>query len=205
MILPALLSESADGDAGPVFAAWNPADKYADLVLSSGNLTVNSTTSVWGGVRATQGKSSGKWYFETTIDVETGTSNRHIGVANSSWALSVLLGYELAGAGWGFRDSGANGASYYNKSATAFTGLTNNTGDVVMVAFDMDTGKLWWGVNGIWSGDPSAGTGEAYASLAGTLYPALSLIGITDQITANFGATAFMYTVPTGFNAGVFE
>lgn len=48
------------------YATLNPSDKDAAITLSGGDLTMSSATNAWRSVRATIGKSSGKWYWEVT-------------------------------------------------------------------------------------------------------------------------------------------
>lgn len=35
----------------------------------------------------------------------------------------------------------------------------------IMLAFNFDTGEMWAGINGVWYGDPEAGTGASYSNL----------------------------------------
>lgn len=187
--------------AAVTYSTWNPSDKHADIALSGGNLVGTVTT---GGsfisMRGTVGVSSGKWYWEVTV---TTTSNVQMSaVAKSTATLN------------GFMGSDANGWSYYggdgqkrNNGVAAAYGASYGTGTVVSCALDLDNGKVWWAKNGTWqnSGDPAAGTGEAYSGLSGTFYAAWTLNTLNDLCTANFGASAFTYTVPTGFNEGLYE
>src|SRR3989344_5257710 len=50
------------------FATWNPSDKSASITFSGSDLTATGPTSgsTFFSVRATIGKSSGKWYWEST-------------------------------------------------------------------------------------------------------------------------------------------
>lgn len=75
---------------------------------------------------------------------------------------------------------------------------------------DSDLANVWYGKNGTWlSGDPSTPTGHSDA-IANQAYPAprpfvssstQSGTGGIRSWTFNFGATAFAYTLPTGFTA----
>jgi hypothetical protein len=122
-----------------------------------------------------------------------------MGIANASFALEDD---DLGGTanGWGMAYSYAYHAGAY------ITG--NNVGNnaVLMIAIDLDDHKLWYGKNGSWldGGDPAAGTGAQYADIhAETLYPALSIRAAnSSSFHANFGESAFDYSVPSGFNSG---
>jgi hypothetical protein len=79
-------------------------------------------------------------------------------------------------------------------------------GDIMQVAVDIDAGKIWFGKNGAWwaGGDPAAGTGAHYTGVSGSLFPMASSAYLSLGIV-NFGASAFAYTVPSGFNAGWYD
>lgn len=172
-----------------MYATWNPADKSAGMTLSGGNLTTDGGDS--GTVRATIGKSSGKWYWEITVGTPP---ERDIGIALATHDLSVFCG----GTGESWAYYGGDGEVYHDDPGTAH-GVTFGSGDVVGVALDMDSGKVWWRVNGTWqSGDPATGTTPAFSGLTGTMYPCIGG-GDNGIATANFGASAFANTPPSGF------
>ncbi|MCP4544345.1 MAG: hypothetical protein GY832_45115, partial [Chloroflexi bacterium] len=95
------------------------------------------------------------------------------------------------------------GQKITNAVNTGYGSAVSN-GDVVMVALDLDNGKIWFGQDGTWeaSGDPVAGTNAAYTTLAGKiLRPAIGGQDATFDTTANFGQSAFAHTPPTDFKA----
>lgn len=176
------------------FDTWNQADKNASITLTLSNLKATSGAN-YANVRGALGKSSGKHYFEYTVNA-INTGGGGVGKSNAT----------LGGAG-AFPGSDANGwaaiqSGIYNNN-TLIDSTTFAIGDVIMVAIDIGAGKLWFGKNGTWlaSGDPGAGTNPMFSGLSGTFYP-YGGGGNTTAITANFGASAFAYTVPSGFNAG---
>ena len=185
------------------YTTWNPADKSASIILSNGNLTAEKAN-VAGthAVRSITGVSSGKWYWEVTIDVDTGSERYNgIGIGTSDAALNLDPGHDANGYGYWGRD----GKKYYNAVGTAFGSIYSTA--VIGIALDMDAGKIWWSLNGVWqaSGNPGAGTNEAYSGIVGTFYAMYSAYGRGNQATANFGASAFAYTVPSGFHSGIIE
>jgi hypothetical protein len=184
-------------DDAVTYATWNPSDKNANITLSNGDLTVTAAGSGWISVRATQFKSSGKWYYEITIGTDNWSS---FGVGSSSATLNDKCGFDAYG--WGLVSY--NSTKYHLNTPTA-SGVGQNLNDIIQIAFDLDNGKIWFGVNNAWSGDPSAGTGEAYSGLSGSLAPMMSTNVNLSTYTVNFGASAMAYAPPTGFNAGVFE
>jgi hypothetical protein len=179
------------------YATWNPSDKAAGITLSGGDLVAyNSIEGAYRGVRATQGKASEKWYWEIAITNDTGGG--HVALANASAVLTSVFGGDVNSYRWQ-----PNGYSYYN-GANKLYGFTYTDADIFMFAVDMDAGKIWVGKNGVWQGDPVAGTGACYSGLTGILFPSWQGFNL-DTVTAYFGASAFAYSVPAGFNSGVYK
>ncbi len=167
---------------------WNPADKNASMTLSGSNLVATTTaSSTWVGVRGLFGMSSGKWYWENKITA--GGSDGGIGVGTTAASLGNIVGGDAYG--WGY--SAGSGFAGNNGAFVAY-GATWGVGDVIGVALDMTDGTLTFYKNGV-------SQGVAFTGLTGTLYPMLSLFDASGSATANFGATAFAYTPPTGYSA----
>jgi hypothetical protein len=180
----------------------NPLDKANSPTASNANLTISGASATSNMFGCTIGVSSGKWYWETyqnaTFSSSSGTYNGNMGVYQSGTA----LGIGATATSWGYGNY--NGIKYSNNVATAY-GSGTTTGDIVMCALDMDSGKIWWGKNGTWfaSGDPAAGTNAAFTNLSGTVIPSFRLyseVGARDM-SVNFGQRPFAYTPPTGFKA----
>lgn len=146
--------------------------------------------------RSLSGKSSGKWYFEATI--EAGGNNTFFGVSGSALASTNFVGQTATS--WGFND---NQQTWTNGSSTG--GYTDAaTNDIFGCAVDLDTGEIWFSINNTWinSGDPAAGTGEVYGTVSGTVYPAASVYNTTDAIRLN---APFTYSPPSGFSEWTLE
>ena len=173
------------------YATWNPADKGANLTLSGSNLI--ATTSGLGIVRSTIGKSTGKWYWEITIGGNPGG----VGTAVSTVSLAAALGN--SGSSYdGFSYNGAYGNTLTGSYSQYPFGATFVAGDVIGMAFDIDAGTLSFYKNGILQGTGQAGfpAGTYYAAVGG---------GASGEIyTANFGASTFSYSPPSGFNSGLY-
>lgn len=174
-------------------AAWDPAAKGGGTTLSNSDRTAASSTANQTD-RATGGKGSGKWYAEITLD----TGAAIIGVGTASASASGYPGSDAHA--WAYHPNG----NLYNAGSGAALGATFTTGDVIMIALDMDAGKVWLGKNGTWQGggDPAAGTSPAVSGLSGTLH----VVGGRDtssarQVTGNWGQAAFAHTPPSGFSA----
>ena len=147
-------------------------------------------------IAATMAMTSGKWYFEVLIGNTTNSHFSHIGVANADNDLFSQLLSTTANSGnvpwdndygWGF--DGYNGSKEHDNTQASY-GSQVSLGDIIGVAVDMDNGKIWFAENNTWlaSGDPAAGSNEAYSNLAGTIVPVVSTQDhATAFVTMNFG------------------
>ena len=185
------------GAAASAATTWNPADKDAGAVLSNGNLKLTGDgTADWSAARGTSGKSSGKWYFEVVQNAAGGAGGGPgAGIADSTANLSTYLGQDAASAGYFY-----NG--FYGTSNSYTGGPTLAVNDVLGIAVDIGARKVWFSKNGAYqNGDPAVGSvGLSIAGMGVTIYP----LGESDgsgAITANFGATAFTTSPPSGFTA----
>ena len=193
----------------------------SSITLSGGNLT--ATTSKSSNYQTTVGdwnafaKSTGKWYYEVNFTSlatnPSGPGGSLVGVAG------LLLNRTLPGGandylgadvfGFGIATSNNNNW-FYQDTTTGNTPCTWNASTTPYVGFAVDMGAaLMWctadGSNWKPSGSPSAGTGGRSLSTNTTLYgivPGISMEGsasATSSATVNFGASAFHFTLPTGF------
>lgn len=180
---------------------WNPSDRDADITLSGSNLIASSTgAAAQGSIRATLGRSTGLYYFEARIDA-IGNAFILVGAAKASFTVSgQYLGEPAAVESVGY--FGVDGTALFSASGGAY-GTTYTTGDVIGVAINFTTGKIWFSKNNTWqnSGDPVAGTGQAWAGITGEYFPALSMFTNTYQVTGRFKVSSFTYSPPTGFSA----
>lgn len=155
---------------------------------------------------------SGKWYWEVKIDSMGNSDAFYVGM----WrALSPLHnGNAPLGANTmslGVRAN--NGYLYYNGLGPIVGAYV--AGNTVMVAFDADAGKIWFGRQGAWfgSGNPATGANPATTGLTqGDWMPAVAIKN--GQVTMNFGqggqsgvtyrtdaGGSFLYAPPAGFKA----
>lgn len=160
-------------------------------------------------IRAADGRSSGKYYWEYTADVLTNAGAPSWGYVGIRAAGSILLhDTMLAAISW------YTGPPIHNTVwvGSAFTDVVIGTvanGQQFGVAVNFDA-KLFWARsdNGQWNGsptaDPASGTGGiSFATLnPGPYYPSFDGDQPGQQVTANFGQNAFNYAVPSGFVAG---
>lgn len=173
------------------YAIWNTADKSTKITIDGLKATKGTAPPDYAGVRANIGKSSGKWYWEMTVTLgSTASDAQFIGVSNTSESVDTFTGATVNG--WSYSPG------YKRHNGATLFGATFTTGDVIGVALDLDAGTLEFYKNGV-------SQGVAFSSgVSGTLYPAVSMGYNTFAVTANFGATAFAYSVPSGYNSGVY-
>ncbi len=188
------------------YATWNPNDKGSSITLSNKNnvATKSGSNSDYtnSGIRSTIGKSSGKWYFEYVYTEDGGSNWPVVGVGNLSANMSDHVGSDTNS--WGIYAQ--DGYKYHNDVGSSY-GTSFVQGDIIGVALDMDNGKVWFSKNGTWmnSGDPAAGTNEAFSGLTGTIYAFIVVHQPSSIWTANFGATGLTYTPPSGFKSGLYS
>jgi len=185
------------------YEVLSPIDTY-DNPPTQGNLTRTSVGhggSPWSTCRGTLGVSSGKWYFEATLTGSIGSvGNNMVGVMTTTTStLSDAYGGSTT------RSYQANGVLQGDNQTGSVSSAVS--GDVIMIAFDVDAGKLWVGKNGTWmnSGVPASGTGNVFTTLpTSPIVPQVSMYGNTGDNYGwymNFGQRPFTYTPPSGFVA----
>jgi len=186
---------------------WNPYDKSYYIDLYDNNLRAKRRLEGDGSpprsVRATISLPPGKWYWEYYVDYRPNVI--YFGVADSGCTLEDGLG-KVEGEnsyGWRCAGGGINVHSWLLHNGVVINdsyGTAADDGDIVMVALDLDSGKMWFGLNGVWQedGNPETGENPAFSGMSGYFYPALSLAW-DDETTGIFKADSFHYTPPTGF------
>ena len=187
------------------FAVLNVLDKsIGSPTISEGNLKISGSGSGYDGSYATIAVTSGKWYAEFLYI--SGDNRGFFGIAREERLSYVnsgsYLGNILDTYGLDFRARAYTGTNATSSSGVQLFDQTNfDTGDIGLLCFDVDAGKLWFGrrdVSGsttIWydssgnnNGDPSAGSNPTYTFTAtGSTW----FIGCHDyagtELMANFG------------------
>ena len=186
------------GEVSGNYAVFNPLrddrSGYNEVPVN-GNLETNPRGDFVGTIPLT----SGLWYWEITIKTQPSAGQAYIGVVDAN-----QIG-ESGARGWAtdqiaaMRDTGA----FYGDGSTG-TAVSYAAGDILGFALDIDSGKLYIAKNNTWvnSGDPAAGTGEAFYGLTMNSYTPLCSEGTAgNYCIANFGQMSFVYTAPTNFKA----
>jgi len=197
-------------------ATWDTATTTA-VTLSGGNLiaTNTGTTSTDQGARvaSTFGKTTGKYYFEATFTNVAGGINMGIGVGTTSSTYTGMGGTSNNG--------GVTGALIVKSTLVMAAGSywvywtsgnqTMDTGELVCVAVDLDAHQFWFRTDaaGYWNSNSSANPATNSGGITlpgGTMVPFVTFGGADgtagNVMTANFGASAFVGAVPSGFTAG---
>ena len=182
------------GEVRGNYATLNPLDVSSNT-LSNGNLDITFATNSDTNRGGTIAVSTGKWYFEATIQAVGGTY-AIIGVTSG-----VATASSLGTTAYQYSYISSTGNKFNNNSSTAY-GNTYTTGDVIGVALDMDNGKVWFSKNGTFqaSGNPAAGTNQAFSGLSGSFSPAINARN-NSIVNLNCGQRPFAYTAPSGFKA----
>lgn len=180
---------------------FNSADKAASITLSGGNIiATKGTANAYGAARATLSRPhTDKGYFEVYSSAGVASPYMGYGLATSSMALTILVGGDANS--WGYYQE--TGEKYAGGTYSAY-GSSWGDADVIGVAFN--NGKIWFAKNNVWqnSGDPAAGTGEAFSGITGTLFPTVSLWRATAQAhvaALRLHAAHQKYAPPSGFEA----
>ena len=179
---------------------WDSNNLHENITLSNGNLT--ATWVLAGGDYDAHVKAnpvvltSGKWYWEVVAGIIPDQA-LIIGIASDSDDEDdnqITVGY---------RDIGLLA---YGPTTQVF-GNSYHYGDIIGIAFDAGSGKIWFAKNNVWQaeGDPANGSNEAYTVTPGNLYyPAVSFFGLYDpdsgSATGKFAAGSLSYSPPSGFS-----
>lgn len=191
------------GEVRGNYCVMNPVAKNSRVSSITANLQVyGDNTANHQIVYGTFPMTTGKWYWEATIN-NPGSPVNIIGIQSYiGFADGTYCGSGGNGIGWGY--SNANGNFYASNFTTSGTApaLPNGT---IGIAYNADAGKIWFRTNtGSWvQGDPAAGTSPTgtLSGTATTMMPAVSFYVSNGAYDFNFGQRAFAYTAPSGFKA----
>lgn len=184
---------------------WNPGAKGGNITLSNGNLTITSTTTSFGAVRGIASHSTGFYYYEVVVSASTNIGLIIFGIGNASTNLNSFAGSDNNSIGYG-----GDGKIWLNGANPVAAIQTHAVGDTVAVATDETHTKMWfknvttasgWNNDILANQNPATNTGGISFSTmaAGPWFPAASIDTSGDVLTANFGATAYSQTPPSGF------
>jgi hypothetical protein len=170
----------AGGEVRGNYCTWNPL-WGSTATLSNGNLTSDTNNNT---VVGTFQVSSGKWYWEVTVD-----GAEILGICKETELPTVAYTGASAGS-YGY--SGGTGNKINAGNQTAY-GSAFGLNDIIGVALDLDAGELTFYKNG-------TSQGVAFSGLSGSFFPQCGR-NLPRINNANFGQRPFAYTAPSGFKA----
>jgi hypothetical protein len=176
----------------------SPTIKLSTLMVSGGFFR-DGGSSVNDSIRANVGVSSGRYYWEIrVIASKPENSYNSIGFATAQEWLEVEAGSTTDGCSYERNGS----VRCYNDSFYSIVGY--NTGDVIGLALDLDSGKLYIRKNSIWIlGNPDNMGGGLNITRGKTYYPMLTL-SEGDSFLADFGQINASHNAPNGY-IGILE
>jgi hypothetical protein len=185
------------------FATWDPNNRNTSMgSFHHGNLEYEVDASFFRTAFATFGADQGKWYFECKRI--TGSSFS-IGIISLDYKNRTSNVSYIGGAG-----DATNNIGYLKDGNISIGGSETSgyasygNGETVMVAMDLDNGKVYFGVDGTWgnSGNPESGaTGTGAVSFTPSGETWTFAVSVFDSHwEANFGSP--MYSITSGNSDG---
>lgn len=188
------------------------------LVMTEGALKYGYSPAVWLSTLGTFLMTAGKWYWEVDIGSDLAYSIAGVCAAGERSGDLITSGH------WIGQDQYSAGLKLSTPNyVLGVSGITTNddnldapaNGDIMTVAFDADTGKIWFGMKNagsghIWGdfgptgvGDPANGTNPAHTFLKPGLFDFVPAFSAYEHLTSyvNFGQRTFSGTQPTGFKS----
>ena len=204
------LKDSPDNNWSTWCSLYQPTGNYPTFANCNNTVTSQNSSGKYWGSASTLGMQTGKWYAE--FKAVTASNKPGFGVVQSP-GRSV---YNNSYIGYNTYDYAyiSDGAIYNGDTETAAWGNTFTTGDIVMVALDLDNNKIYFGKNGTWenSGDPTSGasgTGAAYTVATVDTATAANTYSKTQSEGAYFFACSDQSTggdtMAANFGNGYFE
>ncbi|MGY4499170.1 hypothetical protein ACVWYH_003101 [Bradyrhizobium sp. GM24.11] len=209
-ILKCSVTEDTGGGGGGPSAGFDPAT-VSNVTLSGSNLvaTNTGTTSVNQGARLAlaSAKSSNKYYFEVTYTTSTTGANVGVGVGTTASTYTSMGNSAITGAEC-YMGTGNiwSGGAYQHKTVGGFV-----FGNTIGVAVDFDNRAIWFKKlsGGNWNGSSGANpaTNSGGVTIPAGLYVPFVTFGGSSggsggKFTANFGGSAFVGSLPSGFVSG---
>jgi len=208
-------TEDCPSNVFPTFNNIVRQSSIGNLNLDQGNLySGGNGANAWRSAFMTLAAKTGKYYCEMKC-VGTDGSSQNFGISDvQQFNTGTASGFDFASVsrGYGLNPNG----NKVNNGGAVNVSATYTTNDIVMMAYDLDNGKIYFGKNGTWysSGDPtsgSTGTGSFFNIATGYFYsPTVAIYGAADNMALNFG-NGYIRTTPVssaGTNAsgnGIFE
>lgn len=177
---------------------WVPASgsSYLSYQDNFAKVQTGAIPPTWANVRTNAPRDDALRYFE--VEINDYGNGSVIGVVTIDQDMTVDASPSTSHFGHCWGASGTNVLWTTDPGgAGTFPGGDGNAA-VRGVAINLETGQMWFSWNGVWSGDPVAGTGESFDTVDGTVYPAI-WITAPHEATLRLRADEFTYPIPAGF------
>jgi hypothetical protein len=196
---------------GGNYAVLNPLDKNSNLTLSNGNLDFvpANTSDLYSGRSTFQIPSTGKWIWQVT-----NTNSAYMITAGLIDGATPLLGQQTVScASMTVGSIGTFFSTTQWMNTTTSWSVTNvGNGDTLVIAYDADAGKIWFGrvasngstvswYNTSGTADPSTGTDPRASGItAGNWFAGVGAYYTPSGASINYGQRPFAFTnTPSGF------
>jgi hypothetical protein len=187
------------------YTTWSPTDNQ-NVTISGGNLVMTSASTANCVGRSIVGQTTGKFYFEVAW---SGTASPYAvcGVADPSVALGTLYSSYTGSVCY----QASTGNIYVNGTFLGALMPAFSMGQTVCMAVDLTNQRAWFRINGgNWNNNatynPATNTGgydiSAMSGVEKRVFAIPSATASGTVATLNAGASAFAYTVPSGFVGG---
>ena len=171
------------------YCTWNPLAMGSNLTLEDGNLAVRPTSNNWLQVKATISVSSGKWYWESTVNSSTTYTNEYHGISDYNESPNTNLG-TVSGYCYGA------GGDKYTAGTNAAAGASYGAGDTIGMKLDLDssTKTITYYKNGVEQFSQTITTTGPWHPASNCYYNQAMPVFFT-----NFGQKPFKFPPPDGF------
>lgn len=201
----ALMTEGGDFlviESEVIPVVWSATDKHPDISIDvTGKIATNDAGAPGAvAIRSATGKSTGKWYAEFLLSDGGASTYGCVGVGQATPSIAGTYRTGDGASDYGYY---AQDGNKYNNGAGAACSVALVAGQVVSIAFDADTGALWFGIDGTWiSGDPEGGTSAHFDAIPSAEYFLMgSMFDPAETLTLRTAASEIVYTVPATFAA----
>ena len=172
------------------YCAFSAIDQVGGTNTITAGLDITTSAGAISAALGTIYVSTGKWYWEFTVNGVAGSPQ--LGIAKAPVGTISTNGPGQSANAYVYASSGSKGN---NNSFTAY-GATFTTNDVIGVALDLDAGTIVFYKNNVSQGTAFSGLTGEFSAIVGDAGAATTISG-----SINFGQRAFAYSPPSGFVA----
>jgi hypothetical protein len=172
------------------YCAFSSIDQVGGTNTITAGLDITTSSGAISAALGTIYVSTGKWYWEFTVNGVAGAPQ--VGIAKAPVGTISTNGPGQSANAYVYASSGSKGN---NNSFTAY-GATFTTNDVIGVALDLDAGTIVFYKNNVSQGTAFSGLTGEFSAIVGDAGAATTISG-----SINFGQRAFAYSPPSGFVA----